>query len=168
MTEPTILYAGKYLNLVKHDGWEYVTRNHHDVVVILPILNNGNILLISEFRKPLMKRVIGLPAGLVGDNNNDEGIFDSARRELEEETGYQANSLELVVDNSPSSSGMTNETFNLFIARKLVKVGLGGGDASEDIEVIEVNLEILSGQIQLWRSAGHAIDPKIFMGLYFI
>jgi len=69
-----------------------------------------------------MKRVIGLPAGLVGDHDSDEGIFDGARRELLEETGYRADTLDLVAANSPSSSGMTDETFNLFLATNLVKV----------------------------------------------
>lgn len=165
--EPNVLYSGKYLNLVERNGWEYVTRNHHDVVIILPVLDDGKLVLISEFRKPLMKRVIGLPAGLVGDNDGDEGIFDAARRELVEEIGYQANQLELVMDNSPSSSGMTDEIFNLFIARKLIRVSEGGGDESEDIRVIFVDPQDLPKLTEEWKKQGHVIDPKLFMGLYF-
>jgi ADP-ribose pyrophosphatase len=167
MSEPKLLYAGGYLNLMERNGWEYVTRNTHDVAIILPVFDNGRILLIKEFRQPLQKYVIGLPAGLVGDKG-EEGIFDAARRELLEETGYMADNLELVLSNSPSSSGMTTETFNLLIARKLRKLGAGGGDNTEDIENIEINLDDIDSLRDKWVSEGFVIDPKIYMGLYFI
>jgi len=167
MSEEKILYAGKYLNLVERDGWEYVTRNTHDVAIILPVLEDGRIILIKEFRKPLQKFVVGLPAGLVGDKG-DEGIFEAARRELLEETGYMANSLELVLSDSPSSSGMTTETFNLLIARKLRKVNEGGGDETENIETLIVNPTDVIDKKEEWLASGFVIDPKIYMGLYFI
>ncbi len=167
MSEEKILYAGKYLNLVERDGWEYVTRNTHDVAIILPVLEDGHIILIKEFRKPLQKFVIGLPAGLVGDKG-EEGIFEAARRELLEETGYMANSLELVLSDSPSSSGMTNETFNLLIARKLRKINAGGGDETENIETMIVNPTDVIDRKDEWLAEGFVIDPKIYMGLYFI
>lgn len=167
MSEVKTLYAGKYLNLVEMNGWEYVTRNTHNVAIILPVLNNGKIVLIKEFRQPLQKYVIGLPAGLIGDKGA-EGIFDGARRELLEETGYQADSLELVLKESPSSSGLTNETFNLLIARDLIKVNDGGGDDTEDIEVLIIDPDQISRYMEGWIDSGYVIDPKIYIGLYFI
>jgi ADP-ribose pyrophosphatase len=167
VSEPKILHAGKYLNLVERDGWEYVTRTASDVVIILPVLSDGRIVLIKEFRKPLQKYVVGLPAGLVGDHG-EEGIFDAAIRELVEETGYRASRMELVLENSPSSSGMTTETFNLLIATKLVRVGNGGGDDSEDIEVLEINPDEIKSLKTEWLSKGYVVDPKIYMGLYFL
>jgi ADP-ribose pyrophosphatase len=167
MSEVKTLHAGKYLNLVERDGWEYVTRNTHDVAIILPILGDGRIVLIKEFRQPLQKYVIGLPAGLVGDKG-DEGIFDAAIRELIEETGYRASCMELVLDNSPSSSGMTTETFNFLIATKLTKVDEGGGDNTEDIEVMIVNPDDILHLRNEWTNKGFVVDPKIFIGLYFL
>ena len=125
-------------------------------------------MLISEFRKPLQKRVLGLPAGLVGDKNLGEGIFDGARRELLEETGYLAGYLKLVASDSPSSSGLTDESFDLFIARDLTRIHCGGGDESEDIRVVKtlptaVDLRKLFSD---YRDSGHVIDPKIFMALF--
>lgn len=167
MSEINTLYSGKYLNLLERNGWEYVTRNHHDVAIILPVLPDGTIILVNEFRVPLQKRVVGLPAGIVGDNEVGEGIFDGARRELIEEIGYKANNLKLVLEESPSSSGMTNETFNLFIASDLEKVGDGGGDETEDIKVLHVDCEDLNQSVQRWKEEGHVVDPKIYIGLYF-
>jgi ADP-ribose pyrophosphatase len=168
MTEPKILYPGKYLNLVERDGWEYVTRNTHDVAIILPVFKNDDILLIDEFRHPLQKRLIGLPAGLVGDKDANEDIFGGARRELLEETGYQANSMELILENSPSSSGMTDETFNLLIARNLVKIHNGGGDETEDIKVLRIRKNRICAEAKEWLKNGYLIDPKIFMALFFL
>lgn len=166
MTEPKVLYAGKYINLVERSGWEYVTRNTHDVAIILPILDDGRIVLIKEFRQPLQKYVVGLPAGLVGDKG-EEGIFDGARRELLEETGYSAGLLQLVLNESPSSSGLTDETFSLFVARDLVKQDQGGGDEEEDIETILIDPSLIEIRVGDWLREGYAIDPKIYIGLYF-
>ena len=168
MTELKTLYSGKYLNMVERNGWEYITRNHRDVAIILPVIDNNNIILIDEFRQPLQKRIIGLPAGLVGDKDENEGIFDAARRELLEETGYLANQLEIVIKDSPSSSGMTDETFNLLIARKLKRIHRGGGEESEDIKVLIVDRHNIDGFLEAKKSDGFFIDPKIYMGMYFL
>jgi len=167
MNELKTLYSGKFLNLVERNGWEYVTRNTHDVAIILPIFDNGDILLISEYRHPLQQKVISMPAGLIGDHE-DENIISGALRELQEETGYTAETLECILENSPSSSGLTSELFQMYIARGLVKVGPGGGDASEDIDVIRISSKDFLKNIPKWKKEGLYIDPKIFIGLYFI
>jgi len=164
MIEPRILHAGKYLNLVEKDGWEYITRNNKDVVVIMPTFEDS-VILIDEFRKPLEKRIVGLPAGLV---DLDENVFGAAHRELLEETGYEANLLERITSESPSSSGMTNETFHMFIAKNLVKINDGGGDTTEDINVLVIKNEELRNKLQQYKTNGFLIDPKIFMGLHFL
>lgn len=163
-----VLYEGKYLSLVERNGWEFTRRKTHDVAIILPVLDNGDLILISEFRQPLQKRVIGLPAGLVGDKDETESMIDGATRELQEETGYLAKTMECILKNSPSSSGLTDEVFSMFIARDLIKTGIGGGDQSEDIDVLIVSPNDLPKLIPEWKSKGYAVDPKIFIGLHFI
>ena len=76
--------------------------------------------------------------------------------------------MELVLNDSPSSSGMTTETFNLLIASKLTKVGVGGGDDSEDIEILIIDPNDIDSLKTEWIRKGYVIDPKIYMGLYFL
>ena len=63
MSETTIHYRGRYLDLVERDGWEYSTRsNASAVVVIVAVTRDRRLLLVEQFRKPVGARVIDLPA----------------------------------------------------------------------------------------------------------
>ena len=108
MQGTTVHYHGRYLDLVERDGWEYSTRsNASAVVVIVAVTPDDRLLLVEQYRRPVDARVIELPAGLVGDHvEPDESILDAARRELIEETGYAAGSIDFIMD-CPSSAGMT-------------------------------------------------------------
>ena len=66
-------------------------------MVILAI-DEGQVLLVEQYRVPLGKRCLELPAGLVGDHDDaaDEDVLVAAGRELEEETGWRAEHLELM------------------------------------------------------------------------
>ena len=77
-------YAGRYLSLLERDGWEFASRsNASGVVVLVPVTDQEEIVLVEQFRKPIGKNVIELPAGLVGDHEDpDESILKAARREL--------------------------------------------------------------------------------------
>ena len=68
----------------------------------------------------------------------------------------------------PSSAGLTNESFHLFLAQDVRKVAPGGGDASEQIEVVVAPLDGIDQWLAAQRRAGLVIDPKIYMGLYFV
>jgi len=163
-----ILYEGKFLNMVSNDGWEYVTRKDCDVVVVVPVketMGGPTLIIINEYRKPLDKRVIGLPAGLTDPG---EDIFGAARRELVEETGYEANCIKLLARDLPSSPGLTDETFNLLLATDLKKVGEGGGDETEDIKVDELLITNASVAISNWINQGLAIDPKLYAAMWFL
>ena len=75
-------YAGRYLSLLERDGWEFASRNNASgVVVLVPVTDHGEIVLVEQFRKPIGKNVIELPAGLVGDHEDPhESILEAARR----------------------------------------------------------------------------------------
>jgi ADP-ribose pyrophosphatase len=169
MSKEQTHYRGRYLSLKEVDGWEYVTRpNAHAVAVLAAVTPEREIVLVEQFRKPVNARVIELPAGLVGDQGDpDEPILEAAGRELIEETGFEAESLELLMQ-CPTSSGMTDEIISFVMASGLKKVGPGGGDDSEDIETHVVPLDEADDWLEARRLAGSPLDPKIFTALYWL
>ncbi len=162
-------YAGRYLSLLERDGWEFTSRsNANGVVVLVAVTDQGEIVLVEQFRIPVGKNVIELPAGLVGDHeDSDESVLKAAQRELEEETGYAAAQLELLME-CPSSAGMSDEIVSFVLARGLRRVGPGGGDDSEDIQVHTIPLDRVDRWLREQRAAGKPMDPKIYAALYWL
>lgn len=169
MGEDIVRYRGRYLELLERDGWEFASRsNASGVVVIIAVTDSGEIVLVEQYRKPVKASVIELPAGLVGDlADPDESIYEAARRELEEETGYAAARMETLMA-CPSSAGMSDEVITFVLATELQRVGPGGGDASEDIKVTTVPLERVDQWLAREASNGKPMDPKIYAALYWL
>ncbi len=160
-----VMWQGKFITTRKRGRWEYVSRARGiRAAVILAVDAEDHVILVDQFRVPLGKRCIELPAGLVGDHDEhaDEDASIAAARELEEETGYHAGRMENLGE-FYSSPGMVSESFTLFQAHDLVKVGEGGGVDSEDIVVHRVPLAGIQHQITEWRDAGYAMDVKLLM-----
>lgn len=169
MSEDITHYRGRYLSLLERDGWEFASRsNASGVVVIVAVTDRGEILLVEQYRKPVQALVLELPAGLVGDHvNPDESVLEAAHRELIEETGYAAGKVEILMA-CPSSAGMSDEIITFVAATGLQRVGPGGGDASEDIEVVAVPLKQVDDWLAGQRSLGKPMDPKIYAALYWL
>ena len=138
------------------------------MVGLVAVTPDEEIILVEQYRKPVESLVIELPAGLVGDHADpDEPILLAAARELEEETGYAATHLEVLMT-CPSSAGMSDEMISFVLAKGLTRVGPGGGDDSEDIEVHIVPLKDVDAWLTRQQSAGKPMDPKIYAGLYWL
>jgi len=165
-SEPArVLHEGEFLRLLRRRHWEYVERtNSRGVVVIVAVTPGGELLLVEQYRWPVAQPVIELPAGLVGDQGADEPLLEAAQRELIEETGYRAERIERLAS-GPTTAGLSNEITTFCSAHGLVRVGPGGGDASEDIIVHAVSLGELQGWLQA-RGRRAAIDPKLYAGLW--
>ena len=168
MEQTDTLFNGEYLRVRHRRGWEYAERtNASAAVIIVAVTPEDRLLLVEQFRIPVDATSIEMPAGLVGDLDHDESIEQAAVRELLEETGWRAGRIEYLMT-GPSSSGMSNELIAFVRALDLVRVGPGGGDASEDIIVHEVPRKEAAAWLDARRRAGYSIDPKLYAGLYFI
>lgn len=159
-----IVWQGKFVTAKVKGKWEYVSRARGiRAAVILAIDEDDHVILVEQFRVPLGRRCIELPAGLVGDGDDAGEAADLAgARELEEETGYAAARMENLGE-FYSSPGMVTESFTLLRAHGLTKVGPGGGTPGEDITVHRVPLAGLAAFIAERRALGDAIDVRLLM-----
>lgn len=163
-----IKYEGKFLRLVKRNNWEFVERtNITGIVGIIPVTNDGNIVLIKQYREPFQKIVIEVPAGLVGDVDNEESIKTAAQRELLEETGYHANCLE-ELGTFPVSPGLCTEQLTYVIATDLEKRTNKVGVEGEQIEVFEIPIATaVSYLLKQAKQPDILVDAKIFSAIMF-
>lgn len=156
------MWEGRFITAKRRGRWEYVGRARGIHAAVILAVDEGHVLLVDQYRVPLGKRCIELPAGLVGDDEEGEDSAVAAARELEEETGYRPGRIENK-GNFYSSPGMVSESFTLFSAHDLEKVGNGGGVDSEDIIVHRVPIASLSAHVEIWREQGYAIDVKLLL-----
>ena len=159
-----IMWEGRFITAKREGKWEYVSRSRGIRAAVILAIDEGHVLLVEQYRVPLGNSCIELPAGLVGDHddNPDEDASIAAVRELEEETGYRAATIENCGE-FYSPPGMVSESFSLFKASGLTKVGDGGGTDGEDITVHRVTLTDLGDFIATRRQAGLAIDVKLLL-----
>lgn len=158
-----IVWAGKYVTAKVRGKWEYVSRSRGiRAAVILAVDAHDHVILVEQFRVPLGRACIELPAGLIGDHDDvaGEDALVAAARELEEETGYRAGRIEAVGE-FWSSPGMVTESFTLLRASELEQVGPGGGVDGENITVHRVALSALPEFIDARRAIGDAIDVRL-------
>ncbi|MBN8815655.1 MAG: NUDIX hydrolase [Sphingomonas sp.] len=144
----------------KRGRWEYVGRVGGVQAAVVLAIDDGDVILVEQYRVPLGRRCLELPAGLVGDEEAGESAEASAVRELKEETGYRADRV-TSLGAFYASPGMVSECFTLVRAEGLTKVGDGGGTADEDITVHRVPLTGIADFIAERRAAGVAIDVKL-------
>jgi ADP-ribose pyrophosphatase len=167
--DPELLFSGHFLEVKKRGHWEYVERRKTSgIIAILALTESKGLVLVEQFRLPVNKRVIEIPAGLAGDveGEEDEALAEAAKRELLEETGYEAQRMEYLTE-GPPSAGLSTEVVTFFRAHGLKKISNGGGDGSEDIVVHLVPLTGLDAWIAAKRREGCLVDYKVYAALYF-
>jgi ADP-ribose pyrophosphatase len=168
-SEKVIINEGKHLRFVRRGNWEFAERkNISGIVAIVAVTDDRKLLLVEQFRPPLQKRVIEIPAGLAGDipGTETEALAEAAKRELLEETGYEAAEMEYLNEGA-ASGGICDEMISLFRARGLKKVHCGGGDQHEDIQVHEVPVDEVDAWLKARQRTGVAMDLKVYAALYF-
>lgn len=156
------VWQGRFLAAKTRGKWEYVSRTRGIQAAVILAVDAGHVLLVEQYRVPLGRNCLELPAGLIGDETEGEAVETAAIRELEEETGYRAarmTDLGLFY----SSPGMASEGFTLLKAEGLDKVGPGGGVEGEDIVVHRVALAEVPAFVAAKRAAGCAMDVKLLL-----
>lgn len=159
------LYEGKLLNLrvdtVELPDKKYSKREvveHPGGVGIVPITEDNCIILVKQYRKAIEKFLLEIPAGKLELNEEPR---ETALRELKEETGYEANKLEYLLD-FYTSPGFTNEKIYLFLATELVE-GIAEPDAGEFIEYEKFKIDDLVKMVE----RGEIKDSKTIIGVNF-
>lgn len=118
----------------KRDKLSCVTKNHNicDGVMIVPVTEDNEIVMLKQYRPAISDYLYELPAGMV---DSGETIEEAARRELFEETGLRAKSYEVLLKPSYTSVGISDETTAVV---KMVVEGEITNENEEDNEDIEV------------------------------
>ncbi|MFV0646030.1 MAG: NUDIX hydrolase [Sphingomonadaceae bacterium] len=158
------VWQGKWITAKRRGRWEYVSRARNIRAAVILAIENGHVLLVEQFRVPLGKPCLELPAGLIGDaaGAEKEDPMLAAGRELIEETGWQASTLEDCGE-FYSSPGMVSESFTLVRASGLQKIGPGGGVDGENITTWRVPVTDIANFVATRRAEGVGIDVKLLL-----
>ncbi|MCU0868825.1 MAG: NUDIX hydrolase [Burkholderiales bacterium] len=133
---------------------EYVV--HPGAAVIVPLFDDGDVLLEWQFRYPLRRHFVELPAGKL---EHDEPPIETARRELLEETGYIAGRLEPLCEMHPCI-GYADEVIHYFVAQDL-KASSRQLDDEEFLSILKVPFDTALG----WIADGRISEAKTIVGL---
>ena len=163
---PQVMCEGKFVRLLKRDKWEYASRARDINAVVILAEYEGKVILIDQPRVGPDCRCIELPAGLVGDEDPNATPEATAIKELEEETGFTAERVERLGEYY-ASPGMLSESFTLVRAHGVRKIGEGGGDENEDINVHLVARADIPNFVEQKRAEGFGVDVKLLIFLNF-
>jgi len=158
-----LIFDGRAVRLrvdtVRVPGGRETTREiveHDDAVAIIAIDADDNVLLVNQFRKPLEKELLEVPAGGIDSGEDAEA---AVRRELQEETGYLPGKLERL-GGFYSAPGYCTEYLHLYLATELTPSRLYAED-TENIEVVRVPVS----QVPALIASGRICDAKSIAGL---
>lgn len=159
-----VVYQGKILDLwvdeVRLGRLASVREvvNHRPAVAVVPILQNGHVVLIQQYRYAIKKLLWEIPAGI---RDTGESSRAAASRELREETGYGAGRL-LPLTSVWSSPGFCRESIDLFLARDLSRIGKPCPDEDEFILFKSMPFS----RALDWIRQGLIQDAKTVLGLH--
>ncbi|MES2074313.1 MAG: NUDIX hydrolase [Pseudomonadota bacterium] len=141
----------------KHTAREYVL--HPGAVVILPLLDDGTVLMERQYRYPLHQVFIEFPAGKI---DQGEDPLACAKRELEEETGYSATEWQFV-STIHNAIAYSDEHLELYLARGL-SAGKAKLDEGEFLETFTATID----ELLQWVREGKITDVKTVIGIFWL
>ena len=158
-----LIYDGRAVKLrvdtVRMPGGRETRREiveHSDCVAIVAIDANGNVLLVKQFRKPVEKELLEIPAGGIDPG---EDPVTTVRREMQEETGYLPGKVKKL-GGFYSTPGYCTEYLHLYLATDLTPSQLFAED-TEGIKLVRVSVS----QIPALITSGRICDAKSIVGL---
>lgn len=160
-----IIFKGKMIDL-KVDKIQYNNGNegirevaiHPGGACVVPVTSEGKIVLITQFRYPVQKVTLEIPAGKL-DNNEDP--FICAKRELEEETGYRSENIKKLGE-ILTTPGFCTEVLHLYIATDLIPGNHNREDGEEGMELFELTFDEIDEKIK----NGELPDAKTICAIY--
>ena len=160
-----IKFQGKVFDL-KADEIVYDSGNegirevavHPGGAVVVPVKGNGKIVMIKQYRYPLDKFLIELPAGKLEKN---EDPMKCAARELEEETGYNVGKIEKL-GSIFTTPGFCTEELHIYLAKDLKPGNHNREEGEYGMEIFEFNLDKIEEKIK----TGEIKDSKTICGIY--
>ena len=162
----TEIYAGNYLNLmnvqVELPNGKLSNRDiikHPGAWAIIPFISENEIILVEQFRKPLERTLLEIPAGKL---NKNESPITCAHRELEEETGYKAKDM-IYLGKIATAPGFCDEIIHLFKATNLYD-GTKSCDEDEFTDIKRFTLD----EMKLMIKKGEIIDTKTISILSYL
>ena len=142
----TSVYKGAILDFCKDEiitpkgnkvEWDYL--NHKGAAAVIPVMEDGRIIMVRQWRNAIDKFALEIPAG--GKDSIDEPTYDCASRELEEETGYKSDNIEFLQTIVPAIA-YSGEKIDVYVAFDLQK-GKQHFDPDEDIQLEIYTIEEL-------------------------
>ena len=162
-----IIFRGKVFNLqvdeIHYDSGNASVREvavHPGGAVIVPVTDEGKIVMVKQFRYPFQKELLELPAGKLEIN---EDPLNCASRELEEETGYKSDNLKKL-GNIFTAPGYSSEVLYIYSARNLKKNKINREEGEHGMQVFEYTMTEIEEKIL----QGEIVDSKTICGIYFI
>lgn len=133
-----LVYEGKILKVYKdrmkfengnESTWDMIL--HNGAAAVVPVLDDGRILMVTQFRGSVDRETLEIPAGKL-DSADEKGLL-CATRELEEETGYRSDDIDWLLT-LRTTMGFCNEKIEIYVARNL-KVSKQHLDENEYVDV---------------------------------
>ena len=160
-----VLYRGKVFN-TKVDQIEYDSGNkavrevaeHAGGAVMVPVTDDGKIIMVTQYRFPVQKVLLELPAGKL---DNGEDPLHCAIRELEEETGYKSKNVK-EIGSIYTTPGYSSEKLCIFLATDLKKGNYNREEGEHGMEVYELTLKEIEEKIL----KGEIVDSKTISAIF--